>query len=138
METNKERCPNGERKNPKTGKCEKMSSALRKHKQTLRNKKKPAAAKGSVKKSSSPSVPSPKEQIISILSDEPIITKPIITKKLSKKIKQNKIKQNKTVKTKSHSTISEIVESIISLPIVDETVDKRCPNGERKNPKTGK
>ena len=36
----KKRCPPGERKDPKTGKCVKMSEELIKHKQSLRNKKK--------------------------------------------------------------------------------------------------
>lgn len=36
----KKRCPTGERKDPKTGKCVKMSEELIKHKQSLRNKKK--------------------------------------------------------------------------------------------------
>ena len=36
----KKRCPKGERKDPKTGKCIKMSDELIKHKQSLRNKKK--------------------------------------------------------------------------------------------------
>jgi hypothetical protein len=36
----KKRCPPGERKDPKTGKCVKMTEELIKHKQSLRNKKK--------------------------------------------------------------------------------------------------
>jgi len=36
----KEKCKKGERRNPKTGLCEKMSEDLLKHKQSLRNKKK--------------------------------------------------------------------------------------------------
>ena len=36
----KEKCKTGERKNPKTGKCEKMSEELIQHKRALRNKKK--------------------------------------------------------------------------------------------------
>ena len=36
----KKRCPKGERKDPKTGECIKMSDELIKHKQSLRNKKK--------------------------------------------------------------------------------------------------
>jgi hypothetical protein len=36
----KKRCATGERKDPKTGKCVKMSEELIKHKQSLRNKKK--------------------------------------------------------------------------------------------------
>jgi len=35
----KEKCPTGQRKNPKTGNCEPMSEELIKHKQSLRNKK---------------------------------------------------------------------------------------------------
>ena len=40
MDNKKKRCETGERKNPKTGKCEPMTEELKKHKQSLRNKKK--------------------------------------------------------------------------------------------------
>ena len=122
------RCPNGQRKNPKTGKCEpkKVKSSgnnntksPKKYKYTVLNKpsiksrKQKKAMQNELMELSGPYQAHKKEQIVK--------------KALAKKIKANNLQQaKKSLKSRNSKN------SINNKPTKKR---KRCPNGQRKNKK---
>ena len=106
----KPRCPNGQRRNPKTGNCEPVKkNSVKKNSVKKNSVKKNSVKKNSVKKNS-------------------VKNKSIIKKKKKKLIIINSNnKPNTTLKKRSPSPKKN------SPP----TKKKRCPNGTKRDPKTG-
>ena len=123
------RCPNGQRKNPKTGNCEQKKSKVSKNNGNNNKSKKVAfrkVAKGSAKQRargklmlkelkelSGPYQAHKKEQVVK--------------KALAKKIKANNLQQaKKSLKSRNSNNSKN------NKPTKKR---KRCPNGQRKNKK---
>ena len=109
------RCPNGYRRNPKTGKCEPKT----KKKQSA---KKQSAKKQSVKKATTTTV----------LNSNIFEKRNMDFSQFLKLEKEIKDKSKKTTASKSKKATSS------KNPTQKKQRKPRCPNGTRRNPKTGK
>ena len=124
------RCPNGQRKNPKTGNCE--------HKKSVVRNNKSGSKKVSVKKVSKRSTkPSAKQRARAKLMRNELMElsgpyqahkkEQVVKKALAKKIKANNLQQAKLSLKSRNSKNSKN-----NKPTKKR---KRCPNGQRKNKK---